>query len=81
MSDDQFTQLFKYMQREFKKVNDRLEQTASKEGLNRLINFVDAYAKRTEIYHHEMLALGHKVDRHEKWILKVAKATDVKLSA
>jgi hypothetical protein len=32
-------------------------------------------------YMQEMLALGHKVDRLEQWILKVAEATGVKLSA
>ena len=29
----------------------------------------------------EMLALGHKVDRLEQWIMKVAEATGVKLIA
>ncbi len=81
MSDDQFTRLFKYMQREFGKIHARLEQTASKESVDRLTNFIDAQAKRTEIYEHEMLALGHKVDCHEQWILKVAEAGDVELLA
>jgi len=79
MSEDQFTKLFKYMQREFTSI--RLEQTASKEELNNLLNAVDAYAKQTETYMQEMLALGHQVDRHDKWIHKIAKATEVELSA
>lgn len=80
MSQDEFTKLFKYMDTEFKKVNDRLEQTATKEDLDRLTNAVDAYAKDVETYMQEMLALGHKVDRLEQWILKVAEATGVKLT-
>lgn len=81
MSEDEFTKLFKYMQVEFKKVHDQLDQTATKEELNRLTNAVDAYAKQSETYMQEMLALGNKVDRLEQWILKVAEATGVKLTA
>jgi len=81
MSQDEFTKLFKYMQREFKRVNDRLDQMVTKTEFEPYVNAVDAFAKQTEIYYHEMLALGHKVDRHEKWIHKLAKASSVKLSA
>lgn len=81
MSEDEFTKLFKYMQKEFRGINNRLKQTATKKELNRLTNAIDAYAKQTETYMQEMLALGHKVDRLEQWILKVAEATGVKLVA
>lgn len=62
-------------------MNDRFDNTASAKNLNSLTNSVDAYAKQTESYMQEMLMLGHKVDRLEQWILKVAEATGVKLSA
>lgn len=78
MSDDQFTKLFKYMQQEFKAV--RGEVADVKTSVDNYANAIDAYAKQTEIYMQEMLALGHKVDRLEQWILKVAEATGVKLS-
>jgi predicted nucleic acid-binding Zn-ribbon protein len=81
MSEDEFTNLYKYMQVEFKKINGRLEQTATKGDLDRLTNAVDAYAKQVETYMQEMLALAHKVDRLEQWIMKVAEATGVKLTA
>ena len=45
MSEDEFTRLFKYIHAEFKKINDKLEQTATKEELNYLTNAVDAFAK------------------------------------
>ena len=80
MSADEFTKLFKYMQKEFKGVNNRLEKTVTKVELNRLTNAVDGYAKKVDDYTQEMLMLAHKVDRLEQWILKVAEATGVKLA-
>ncbi|HET8708980.1 MAG TPA: hypothetical protein VFL85_01730 [Candidatus Saccharimonadales bacterium] len=80
MSEDEFTKLFKYMQSEFKDVKERLDKTATREELDNLTGAVDAFAKQTETYMQEMLALAHKVDRLENWILKVAEATGVKLT-
>lgn len=79
MSEDEFTRLFKYLQEEFKSVREEIAE--AKESVNTYANAVDAYAKQTETYMHEMLALGHQVDRHERWILKTATTTGVKLSA
>lgn len=81
MSEDEFTKLFKYVQRIEEKLDTLGENVATKEGLNRLTNSVDAYAKQAETYMQEMLALGNKVDRLEQWILKVAEATGVKLAS
>jgi peptidoglycan hydrolase CwlO-like protein len=79
--DDQFAKLFKYMGKEFKEIHQQLDEKATKAELNTYANAVDAYMKRTETYHQEMLVLGHKVDRHEKWHHQTAKAGGVKLSA
>lgn len=79
MSDDQFTKLFKYMQQEFAAVRSDISDV--KNSVDSYANAVDAFSKRTETYMQEMLALGHKVDRLEQWILKVAEATGVKLSS
>ncbi len=79
MKEDEFTKLFKYIQAEFKNVNNRLNQTATKEELDRLTNSVDAYAKKVDDYTQEMLMLAHKVDRLEKWINQIAAKTGVKL--
>lgn len=81
MSQDEFTKLFKYMQQEFAAVHTQLEQTSTKEDLDRLTNAVDAFAKQSETYMQEMLALSHKVDRLERWIMKIAEETGVKLVA
>ena len=81
MSEDEFTKLFKYVARIEKKLDALTENVATKDEVNNLTNAIDAYAKQTETYMQEMLALGHKVDRLEQWILKVAEATGVKLTA
>lgn len=78
MSEDEFTKLFKYMQKEFAAVRGDIAEV--KTSVDTYATSIDAYAKRTETYMQEMLALGHKVDRLEQWILKVAEATGVKLA-
>ena len=63
MSQDEFTKLFKYVQKEFESINTKLDGTSTRQDLDRLTNAVDAYAKQAETYMQEMLALSHKVDR------------------
>jgi hypothetical protein len=40
---------------------------------------VDAYAKRADAYFQEMVALSHKVERHEDWLHQIAERLGVKL--
>jgi hypothetical protein len=49
MSDDQFTKLFKYMQREFTRVHKQFDNVDKR--FDTLTGVVDAFAKQTEIYH------------------------------
>jgi uncharacterized coiled-coil DUF342 family protein len=79
MSDDQFTKLFKYLQKEFADV--RADISDVKKSVDTYAGAVDAYAKQTETYMQEMLALSHKVDRLESWVLKIAEETGIKLAA
>jgi len=79
MSEDEFTKLFKYMTKEFGKINSALEKTTTKVELNLLTNAIDAYAKKVDEYTQGMLMLAHKVDRLEKWINQIAIKTGVKL--
>jgi uncharacterized protein YaaR (DUF327 family) len=46
MSEDQFTKLFKYMQDQFMLVNQKLDEKASQESLDRLTNTIDSFVKR-----------------------------------
>jgi len=80
MSQDEFTKLFKYMQKEFKSLNSRLDNTSSKQDMNKLITTLDAYAKQSETYMQEMLAISNKVDRLERWINQIAEQTDIRLT-
>ena len=50
-----------------------------RKGFSDLQTSVDAYAKRADTYFQEMVALSHKVDRHEKWLQKIAEKIDLKL--
>lgn len=78
-SIDKFSiNLFKYLGEEFKKVDHRFDETDKKIDL--YANAVVDFAKTSETYMQEMLALGKKVDRLEKWVTQIAEATGVKLS-
>lgn len=62
------------------------EEVATKEDLEELKKdftnlqvSVDSYAKRADAFFQEMVALSHKVDRHEKWIKQLANKLGVKL--
>ncbi len=62
------------------------EEVATKRNLEeirqdfaRLKTSVDAYAKKADDYFQEMVALSHKVDRHEKWIQQIAEKLGIKL--
>ena len=78
MSEDEFTKLYKYMQKEFDKVNKKLEEHDVR--FDNVMSSIDGLTKLVTDYHQEMLMLAHKVDRLEQWILKVAEATGVKLA-
>ncbi len=41
---------------------------STKDDYNNLMNAVDAYAKKADAFFQELVALSHKVDRHEKWL-------------
>jgi len=55
------------------------ENMANKEDVNKLLNAIDASAKKEAIDTQEMASLSHKVDRHDKWIHQAAQKLDIKL--
>lgn len=81
MSHDEFTRLYAYMERRFQAIEERLDQTVTRDEFRTFVDAVDAFAKRMEIYDHERLALGHQVDRHEKWHHQTAQAIGLNLHA
>jgi phage host-nuclease inhibitor protein Gam len=70
MSEAEFTKLYKYFDKRFGEIDKELAKIHDEN--DKTLNAVEAYAKRAETFMQEMLALAHKVDRLEQWILKVA---------
>jgi len=50
-----------------------------KSEFRKLQTSVDNYAKKADTYFQEMVALAHKVDRHEKWFHLIADKLNIKL--
>ncbi len=80
MARDEFNKLYAYMQKEFAVINEKLDQKAEKQQVDKLLGAVSDLAGDIKSYHEELLALGHKVDRLERWIHQIAQETGVKLS-
>lgn len=74
MNDDQFTRLFKYMQREFGAVRAELEAFRAETGhrFDHVYVVLDTILKRQENYEQERLATYRQLDRHEGWIKQLA---------
>jgi hypothetical protein len=55
------------------------ENMVDKKDIQKLLHFLDFHIKKADTYFQEHLMLGNKVDRHEGWISKIAKKTEIKL--
>ena len=60
-------------------IKEMISDLSTKEDFNNLQISVDSYAKKADTYFQEMVALSHKVDRHEKWFHQVADKLGIKL--
>jgi uncharacterized coiled-coil DUF342 family protein len=78
MSEDQFTKLFTYMQKEFGHV--RADIQTVREDVIETKGAVAELGGQIRDYHQEFLMLGRKVDRLERWVHEIAQKADVKLS-
>jgi len=82
MNND-FSELIQYLDEKFSKIDIQLEyikeNKTDKSDFNNLLTAVDSYAHKADGYFQEMVALTHKVDRHEKWLLEIAEKLGVKL--
>ena len=81
MNDGQFTKLFKYMQEEFKKVNNKLDQKASQESVERLINTIDSFVKRLDDAEIEQSVRDLQFERLLDWAREVSKKTGIPLKS
>jgi uncharacterized coiled-coil protein SlyX len=69
--------LLKYMEKRFDSMEERFAHLEGR--FDELQGAVDAYAKRADAYFQEMVALSHKVERHERWLHQIAEKLGVKL--
>lgn len=78
MAQDEFTKLFNHMNKRFDSMEKRFD--AQDEKFKDVLGAIAELAADIKTYHEELLALGHKVDRLERWIHQIAEETGVKLS-
>ena len=82
MNND-FSELIQYLDDKFHRINSHLEylkeNKTDKSDFRELMTAVDAYAQKADAYFQEMVALSHKVDRHEKWLQEIAEKLGIKL--
>ncbi|PJE65697.1 hypothetical protein COU91_00290 [Candidatus Saccharibacteria bacterium CG10_big_fil_rev_8_21_14_0_10_47_8] len=78
MAHDEFTKLFTHMNKRFDAMEKRFD--AHDKKFEDVLGAIAELAGDIKIYHQELLALGHKVDRLERWIHQIAQETGVKLS-
>lgn len=79
MSNDEFTKLFKYVEKRFDAMEKRFDKTASKKQVDVLMGAVEGLAGQLKDYHEELVMLAHKVDRLERWVTQIATKTGIKL--
>jgi uncharacterized coiled-coil DUF342 family protein len=78
MSEDQFTKLFKYMEKRFDQVDEKFEDAATDRADIR--GAIAALSAQVRDYHNEMKFMSHQMDKLRDAILQIAKETGVKLS-
>lgn len=79
MSDDQFTKLFKYMQKQFAEVNRRLDEKASQSSVDKLTSTIDAFVRRLNDNEAEQAARDHQFEKLLAWARKVSEKTGIPL--
>lgn len=80
MSQDEFTRLFRYMEERFDRIDQALEGGADKKDVERILDALDAYAKRQEIDEDERLVMAHQLERLDKWVHELADKIGVTLA-
>lgn len=79
MSEDQFIKLFKYMQEQFKLVNEKLDQKADKADVEAIIRAVDGLAGRASDMEFENAVRDKQQSKLNSWAKKVAVKTSIPL--
>lgn len=79
MSDDQFTKLFRYMEKRFDEIDKRLDTMATKDDISKVYNILDQHTAMLEDLTAETAALKSSDNRQTRQIEYIAKQTGVDL--
>ena len=79
MDNDQFTKLFKYIEDFRTEVNVKLDQKASQDSMERLINTLDVFIKRLDTIETEQSARDLQFERLLEWAREVSQKTGIPL--
>lgn len=77
MEDTQFTRLFKYIEEFRREVNIKLDQKASQDSMERLLNTLDGFLKRLDDIETEQSARDLQFERLLEWAREVSKKTGI----
>lgn len=77
---DQFAKLYQHFDERTTAIEDKLDDKASRNQVDDVMQTLDSITKEQEIGEHERLAANHQLDRHEGWIEQLAQKTGTKLS-
>jgi len=78
MNDDQFTKLFKYVEKRFDAIDKRFDQENHDHADIR--SAIGELSAQVRDYHNEMTFSSHQIDKLRDAILQIAKETGIKLS-
>ena len=79
MSDDQFTKLFRYMEKRFDEIDKRLDTMATKDDISKVYDILDQHTAMLEYLTAETAALKSSDDRQTRQIEYIARQTGVDL--
>ena len=79
MKDDQFTKLFRYMEKRFDEIDKRLDTMATKDDISKVYDILDQHTAMLEDLTAETAALKSSDDRQTRQIEYIARQKGVDL--
>ena len=79
MKDDQFTKLFRYMEKRFDEIDKRLDTMVTKDDISKVYDILDQHTAMLEDLTAETAALKSSDNRQTRQIEYIAKQTGVDL--
>ena len=79
MSDDQFTKLFRYMEKHFDEIDKRLDTMVTKDDISKVYDILDQHTAMLEDLTAETSALKSSDNRQTRQIEYIARQTGVDL--